>query len=50
MGASDSIKYGRIGFIMKMTFEQRLERSVGLAFQVSDKEHSRHSVQVEQWS
>lgn len=43
--ANDSIKYGRVHFIVKMTFEQRLERSVGL--QISDKEPSRHWVQVE---
>lgn len=40
--ASDSIKYGRVDFIVKITFEQRLERSVGL--QISDKEPSRHWV------
>lgn len=42
MVASDSIKYGRVDFIVKMTFEQRLERSVRL--QISDKNPSRHWV------
>lgn len=37
LGASDNIKYGRIGFIRKMTFEQRLERSVWLALQIPDR-------------
>lgn len=44
LGASDSIKYGRTGFVVEVTFEQRFERSVALALQISDKEHSRHRV------
>lgn len=43
--ASNNIKYDRVDFIVKMTFEQRLERSVGL--QISDKELSKLWVQVE---
>lgn len=45
LGTSDSIKYGRMSFIVKMTFEQSLGRSVGSAFWISDKEHFRQRVQ-----